>query len=41
LFLSIRADEAAFLATERRLQTFPALANAGKHLLAWGYRPKG
>lgn len=38
---SIRADEAAFLATERRLQTFPALANAGKHLLAWGYRPKG
>jgi SAM-dependent methyltransferase len=36
---TIQTDEAAFLETERRLQDFPALADAGKHLLAWGYRP--
>jgi hypothetical protein len=35
---AIRADEAGLMATERRLQAFPALVDAGKHLLAWGYR---
>lgn len=35
---TIREDETAMLETERRLQAFPALTDAGKHLLAWGYR---
>ncbi|MGH1573432.1 class I SAM-dependent DNA methyltransferase [Methylobacterium sp. P31] len=35
---AIREDETEMLATERRLQACPALTDAGKHLLAWGYR---
>ncbi|QRE72798.1 class I SAM-dependent methyltransferase [Methylobacterium aquaticum] len=35
---AIRADEEGVLALERRLQAVPALTDAGKHILAWGYR---
>ncbi|TGD95494.1 class I SAM-dependent methyltransferase [Methylobacterium nonmethylotrophicum] len=35
---AIQADEEALLALERRLREVPALADAGKHILAWGYR---
>jgi SAM-dependent methyltransferase len=33
------ADEAAFLALERRLMAVPAMADAGKHIIASGRRP--
>ena len=33
------ADEAAFLALERRLMADPAMADAGKHIIVSGRRP--
>jgi hypothetical protein len=36
---AVLADEAAFLGLERRLMADPAMADAGKHIIASGRRP--
>lgn len=36
---AIRTDMDAVIEIERRLQRFPELADAGKHLMAWGTKP--
>jgi SAM-dependent methyltransferase len=36
---AVQADEASFLALERRLMADPAMADAGKHIIASGRRP--